>query len=130
MRFLIGLLSRPGRFKVYVSCYLIENFTVRCLFYLRADIGKQIKAFFTTNNYNSLIYSNFAVPVFRCCAVHSLRNVRYGLILKGLSLEESRTLLYLDTSFSEDMIERVNKSSSSGIPGTSFGDKAKFLNGK
>ena len=72
----------PGRFKAYVSCYLIENFTVRCLFYLRADIGKQIIAFFATNNYNSkLIYTNFAVPVFRCCAVHSLRKVRYGLEL-------------------------------------------------
>ena len=76
MRFLIGALIGPGRFKVYVSYYLIENFTVRCLFYLRADIGKQMIAFFATNNYNSLTYTNFAMPVFRCCGVHSLRNVR------------------------------------------------------
>ena len=62
-------LMGPGRFKAYVSYYLIENFTVRCLFYLRADIGKQIIALFATNSYNSkLIYTNFAMPVFRCCA--------------------------------------------------------------
>ena len=93
-RFLDRALIGPGRFKVYVSYYLIKNFTVRCLFYLRADTGKQIIDFFATNNYNSLIYTNFAVPVFRCCAVHLLRNVRYGLILKGLSLEERRILSY------------------------------------
>ena len=62
MRFLNRALIGPGRFKVNVSYYLIENFTVSCLFYLRADIGKQIIAFCATNNYNSLIW----VQTLRC----------------------------------------------------------------
>ena len=53
--FLIG----PGRtlkcsLYIYTSHYLIENFTVRWLFSMRADIGMQITTFFATNNCNSL----------------------------------------------------------------------------
>ena len=57
--FLIG----PGRTVMYnvnsyTSPYLIETFTVRCLFSLRTDTGKQITTFFDTYNYNSLTYTN------------------------------------------------------------------------
>ena len=53
MCFLIG----PGRtdmcsLYIYTSHSLIENFTVRCLFSLKADIiRKQIITFFAPNNY-------------------------------------------------------------------------------
>ena len=45
-------------FNIYTSPYLIETFTVRCLFSLRTDTGKQITNFFDTYNYNSLTYTN------------------------------------------------------------------------
>ena len=38
---------------MYTSQYLMESFTVRCLFSLRTDIGKQTITFFATNNYLS-----------------------------------------------------------------------------
>ena len=36
------------------SQYLIESFTVRCIFSLRRDIGKQTITFFANNNYNTI----------------------------------------------------------------------------
>ena len=35
----------------YTSQYLIESFTVRCLFSLRTDKGKQTITFLATNNF-------------------------------------------------------------------------------
>ena len=39
---------------MYTSQYLMESFTVRCLFSLRTDIVKQTLTFFATNNYNPI----------------------------------------------------------------------------
>ena len=66
---------------IYTSPYLIESFTVRCLFSLGTDTGKQMITFFDTYNYNSLTYTNCICGyVLRCCAVLSLRHDATDLI--------------------------------------------------
>ena len=66
---------------IYTSPYLIETFTVRYLFSLGTDTGKQMITFFDTYNYNSLTYTNYICGyVLRCCAVLSLRHDAIDLI--------------------------------------------------
>ena len=56
-------LNGPGRTAtcslyavIYIaSQYLIEIFTVRCIFSLRRDIGKQTMTYFAYNNYNPIL---------------------------------------------------------------------------
>ena len=67
---------------IYTSPYLIETFTVRCLFSLGTDTGKQIITFFDIYNYNSLTYTNCICGTCSgaCCAVLSLRHDAIDLI--------------------------------------------------
>ena len=73
--------NRPGRtvmcsICIYTSQYLIESFTVRCLFSLSTDFGKQTITLFATNNYNSILtYTNCVVRVQVQCSTFMLRNV-------------------------------------------------------
>ena len=73
----------PGRtvmcsLYMYTSQYLIESFTVRCLFSLRTDIGKQTITLFATINYNPIFnllkLCGTCSSLVQCIAL--LRNVR------------------------------------------------------
>ena len=63
---------------IYTSQYLIESFTAKGLFSFRTDAGKQIIAFFDTNYYYSLTYTNCAVRVQVLCSANTTNYKHYN----------------------------------------------------
>ena len=66
---------------IYIAAqYLIEIFTVRCIFSLMRDIGKQTMTYIAYNNYNPILNLE--------------KKGKLGLEKLSLSLEQRRTLSY------------------------------------